>query len=103
MLNAPPPPNSLITRMSEFFRVTFFLICITEVGNSPDVCSDIYGGEDEWSEPEARNQRDYMTGLQRAGRTIDFMLTVHSHGEYILMPYGYTLEDARNYDDLVSY
>ena len=79
------------------------MLNLTEVGNSPDPCSDTYGGDDEWSEPEARNQRDYMTGLQGAGRSFDFMLTVHSHGEYILLPYGYTIDSPRNEDELVTY
>ena len=35
---------------------------------------DICRREDECCEQESRNQRDHMTGLQRAGRIIDFML-----------------------------
>lgn len=58
-----------------------------EVGASSSACSDTYKGASAFSEPETQALRDLMHSL--TGRA-KFYLTLHSYGNYLLYPWGYT-------------
>lgn len=58
-----------------------------EEGASPDPCSQTYAGPKAFSEPETVIVRDIIHSLQ--GRGIMY-LTIHTCGNYILYPWGWT-------------
>lgn len=58
-----------------------------EDGASPDPCDDTYFGEKPFSEPETQVVRDIM--ISYADR-MKWYLSLHSYGNYILLPYGHT-------------
>lgn len=57
------------------------------VGASKDPCSDTYRGEKAFSEYEAEAIRDVLKHFQKQAK---FYLTLHSYGNYLLYPWGYT-------------
>lgn len=65
---------------------------------STDCCTEIYGGTQTLSEPEAQAVT-YFVG----SRIEDFLcfLTIHSYGQLLLVPYGNPNYTAPNYDELV--
>ncbi|XP_017027305.1 carboxypeptidase B1 [Drosophila kikkawai] len=58
-----------------------------EVGASSYSCSDTFKGETAFSEPETQILRDLLLDLTGRGK---FYLTLHSYGNYLLYPWGYT-------------
>uniref|UniRef100_A0A182JA42 Peptidase M14 domain-containing protein n=1 Tax=Anopheles atroparvus TaxID=41427 RepID=A0A182JA42_ANOAO len=58
-----------------------------EVGASDKPCSDTYHGEHAFSEPETQAIRNEL--LQLKGRC-KFYLSLHTYGEYLLYPWGWT-------------
>ncbi|KAI8121307.1 hypothetical protein FF38_05968 [Lucilia cuprina] len=58
-----------------------------EVGASSLSCSDTFKGTTAFSEPETQVLRDLMRSL--TGRA-KMYLTLHSYGNYLLYPWGYT-------------
>lgn len=58
-----------------------------EVGASSMSCSDTFKGTTAFSEPETQVLRDLMRSL--TGRA-KMYLTLHSYGNYLLYPWGYT-------------
>lgn len=58
-----------------------------EVGASSLSCADTFKGQTAFSEPETQVLRDLMLSL--SGRA-KFYLTLHSYGNYLLYPWGYT-------------
>ncbi|KAM7357130.1 carboxypeptidase B1 [Cochliomyia hominivorax] len=58
-----------------------------EVGASSLSCSDTFKGTSAFSEPETQVLRDLMHSL--TGRA-KMYLTLHSYGNYLLYPWGYT-------------
>ncbi|GJQ71040.1 hypothetical protein Trydic_g950 [Trypoxylus dichotomus] len=56
------------------------------VGASSNECSDTFAGTTPFSESETRAFRDYALNIEN----IDLYLAVHSYGQYILYPWGYT-------------
>uniref|UniRef100_A0A4W4GXU5 Peptidase M14 domain-containing protein n=1 Tax=Electrophorus electricus TaxID=8005 RepID=A0A4W4GXU5_ELEEL len=68
------------------------------VGISRNCCSDIYSGERALSEPEAKAVTDFLSANRN---NILCFLTIHSHGQLILVPYGYPDIIPPNYDELV--
>ncbi|KAH8257211.1 hypothetical protein KR038_005831 [Drosophila bunnanda] len=58
-----------------------------EVGASSYSCSDTFKGETAFSEPETQIIRDLLLGLSGRGK---FYLTLHSYGNYLLYPWGWT-------------
>ncbi|XP_025076451.1 carboxypeptidase B-like isoform X2 [Pomacea canaliculata] len=56
-----------------------------DVGGSREPCSDVFSGNIAFSEPEARNMRDWLQ--RNKGRAAAY-LTLHSYGQYVLYPYG---------------
>ncbi|XP_052893149.1 carboxypeptidase B-like [Anopheles moucheti] len=60
-----------------------------EVGASDAPCAETYHGERSFSEPETRAIRDELLRLK--GRC-KFYLSLHTYGEYLLYPWGWTSE-----------
>lgn len=58
-----------------------------EEGASSNPCSDTYAGPYAFSEPEAVVVRDLMHSLSDRGI---MYLTIHSYGNYLLYPWGWT-------------
>ncbi|XP_036336959.1 carboxypeptidase B-like [Rhagoletis pomonella] len=58
-----------------------------EVGASSYTCADTFKGKTAFSEPETQALRDLMHTL--TGRAT-FYLTLHSYGNYLLYPWGWT-------------
>ncbi|XP_035910107.1 carboxypeptidase B-like [Anopheles stephensi] len=58
-----------------------------EVGASDAPCAETYHGEKSFSEPETRAIRDELLRLK--GRC-KFYLSLHTYGEYLLYPWGWT-------------
>uniref|UniRef100_A0A4W4GX89 Peptidase M14 domain-containing protein n=1 Tax=Electrophorus electricus TaxID=8005 RepID=A0A4W4GX89_ELEEL len=69
------------------------------VGISRNCCSDIYSGERALSEPEAKAVTDFLSANRN---NILCFLTIHSHGQLILVPYGYPDIIPPNYDELMQ-
>lgn len=58
-----------------------------EVGASAYECTDTFRGTTSFSEPETIVVR---TILESLAETCTFYLTLHSYGNYLLYPWGYT-------------
>ncbi|XP_001654133.2 carboxypeptidase B [Aedes aegypti] len=58
-----------------------------EVGASTQACADTFRGETAFSEPETRAVRDAVMKLKGSCK---FYLSLHSYGNYILYPWGWT-------------
>lgn len=58
-----------------------------EVGASNQGCADTYRGDTAFSEPETRAVRDAVIKLKGSCK---FYLSLHSYGNYILYPWGWT-------------
>ncbi|ALC43322.1 CG8560, partial [Drosophila busckii] len=73
-----------------------------EVGASSIACADTYKGSTAFSEPETQTVRDLLLELKGRGK---FYLTLHSYGNYLLYPWGYTSDlpaDWRNIDEVAK-
>ncbi|XP_017100162.2 carboxypeptidase B1 [Drosophila bipectinata] len=68
-----------------------------EEGASSNPCSDTYAGPNAFSEPEAVVVRDLMHSLSDRGI---MYLTIHSYGNYLLYPWGWTSDLPDNWEDL---
>ncbi|XP_017009396.2 carboxypeptidase B1 [Drosophila takahashii] len=68
-------------------------------GSSSDPCEDIYRGESPFDQPESQVLRDVM--LHYRGR-LNFYLSLHSYGNYFLLPWGYTSDFPDHYQDMMS-
>jgi murein tripeptide amidase MpaA len=68
-----------------------------EGGSSNDKCRGTYHGPEAFSEIENRNVRDFLISTKDK---LVFYNTVHSYGELILLPWGYTDEPPENYDEM---
>ena len=68
-----------------------------ETGASSNECSDIFAGPYPFSEPETAALRDFA--LEYKGN-IHLYLAVHSFGQYILYPWGYTSALPENAPEL---
>ncbi|KAJ6634660.1 Carboxypeptidase B [Pseudolycoriella hygida] len=58
-----------------------------EIGASSNPCSETFRGENAFSETEAIALRDLMRSISRDCK---FYLSLHSYGQYMLYPWGYT-------------
>ncbi|KAH8380301.1 hypothetical protein KR009_009830 [Drosophila setifemur] len=58
-----------------------------EVGASSSSCADTFKGETAFSEPETQLLRDQLLAHRENGK---MYLTLHSYGNYLLYPWGYT-------------
>ncbi|XP_030380076.1 carboxypeptidase B-like [Scaptodrosophila lebanonensis] len=68
-----------------------------EVGASTLSCADTYRGQSAFSEPETQIVRDLLLSLTGRGK---FYLTLHSYGNYLLYPWGWTSELPSSWTDL---
>ncbi|KAH8270583.1 hypothetical protein KR018_012049 [Drosophila ironensis] len=68
-----------------------------EVGASSYSCSDTYKGDSAFSEPETQLVRDLLLELSGRGT---FYLTLHSYGNYLLYPWGYTSDLPSTWRDI---
>jgi len=64
-------------------------------GTSPDQCSQIYKGPEAFSEIEMKNQKEFIES-----HDIFIYLTIHSYGQYWLIPWSYTTDLPPNFDEL---
>lgn len=68
-----------------------------EGGSSSNPCSDLYAGPSAGSEIETQNVMNYFL---RYKANIDFYLSFHSFGQYMLFPFGFEgAEKSDNYYD----
>jgi len=74
----------------------YFLIA----GGSSDLpCDDTYHGASGFSEPETKAMSNFFTTI--ASRTV-FFLSIHSYGQYVLLPYGYANDRYADYEEYVK-
>ncbi|XP_078035045.1 carboxypeptidase B [Augochlora pura] len=66
-------------------------------GASSNPCSDTYAGPKPFSEQENRNLRDFINARKQ---NIKAYITLHSYGQYILYPWGYTHQVPANEAEL---
>ncbi|XP_051866624.1 carboxypeptidase O-like [Pristis pectinata] len=69
------------------------------VGASRNCCLDIYCGSASESEPETQAVADF---LRRHAPDVLCYLTIHSYGQLILTPYGYTNSTSSNHEELMN-
>jgi hypothetical protein len=66
--------------------------------DSSDPCSNTFAGFSAMSEPETRNQAEFM--LKRSWK---LFLTMHSYSQLMMCPWGYTSDEPPpNYKDMMS-
>ncbi len=75
------------------------MMTFAEAGTSDYPCSEIYTGEQPFSEPETLAVSNWL--LANNDDLLVYM-TLHSYGQFILTPWGYGSELPDDYDDLVS-
>ncbi|KAH8398785.1 hypothetical protein KR222_003921 [Zaprionus bogoriensis] len=68
-------------------------------GSSSDPAEDIYRGEHPFDQPESQVVRDVL--LHYSGR-LTFYLSLHSYGNYLLLPWGYAGTFPENYYDMME-
>ncbi|XP_062551929.1 zinc carboxypeptidase-like [Armigeres subalbatus] len=69
-------------------------------GTSNNPCSDVYAGEYPESEIEVKTISNYVRSI---ADKLKLYLTVHSRGQYVLVPFGYTNAPyPSNYNDLMQ-
>ncbi|XP_014243896.1 carboxypeptidase B-like [Cimex lectularius] len=66
------------------------------IGTSKLPCEEIFGGNGPFSEYESRALRDYAAKLPN----LRLYLTMHSYGNFLIFPWGWTYERPADYDDL---
>uniref|UniRef100_A0A0N5AUE8 Peptidase_M14 domain-containing protein n=1 Tax=Syphacia muris TaxID=451379 RepID=A0A0N5AUE8_9BILA len=70
-----------------------------EVGVSKNPCSGIYAGPEAFSEVEIVGVRDFINEkIQR----LQAYISLHSYGQVILAPWGFTTQKPENYEDQVG-
>ena len=68
-------------------------------GASENPCSNIYQGSSAMSEKEVQNLDRFLKSQQR--RLAGF-LDVHNYSQMWMIPWGFTQENIKDYDELVS-
>lgn len=66
------------------------------VGASDNSCSDTYMGPKPFSEPETAA----LSKAMRAVKNMKLMVSLHSYGQTLLYPWGFTAEPPSNIEDL---
>jgi len=60
-------------------------------GSSAEPGHQFFRGPSAWSTPEARRIRDFVRSRVIGGnQQLRLALTIHSHGEFVMYPFGYT-------------
>ena len=67
------------------------------VGSTNVSCSPTYHGQEAFSETELQAVRDHVLGL---GGDVVYSLSLHSYGQLIMYPYGYTADLPEDAEDL---
>ncbi|EDV97051.1 carboxypeptidase B [Drosophila grimshawi] len=68
-------------------------------GSSPDPAEEIYRGEHAFDQPESQVVRDIL--LHYSDR-LTFYLSLHSYGNFFLLPWGHTSDLPKNYNDMME-
>ncbi|XP_034109449.1 carboxypeptidase B [Drosophila albomicans] len=68
-------------------------------GSSADPAEEIYRGEYAFDQPESQVVRDVL--LHYSDR-LHFYLSLHSYGNYLLLPWGHTSDFPANYYDMLE-
>lgn len=68
------------------------------IGASPSPCSDVYYGANAFSEPETKALSDAMTAVEN----LKLVLSLHSYGQKMLYPWGWTATPPENVNNLIS-
>lgn len=68
-----------------------------EVGSSDNSCAEDYHGRSAFSEKESQVSRDIMQSLKG---NCKFFLSLHSYGNYLLYPWGYSNDLPVNWKDM---
>ena len=72
-----------------------------EGGSSDDECDyQLYHGKSGFSEPESRNVRDFIL---KNKEHIKYFQSLHSYGQTVILPWGYTEEHPDNYDKMLEF
>ncbi|XP_003699796.2 carboxypeptidase B [Megachile rotundata] len=66
-------------------------------GASSNPCSETYAGPKPFSEPETQNMKNFVLTLKGV---VKAYVTMHSYGQYILYPWGYTSKLPANEPEL---
>ncbi|XP_046643400.1 carboxypeptidase B-like [Daphnia pulicaria] len=69
------------------------------LGTSTNPCSDIYKGTKAFSEPETNATSNFILGK---ANQIKLYLTLHSYGQYALIPWGYDVAYPPDYNDMLA-
>ncbi|EFX75496.1 hypothetical protein DAPPUDRAFT_306706 [Daphnia pulex] len=69
------------------------------LGTSTDPCSEIYKGTKAFSEPETNATSNFILGK---ANHIKLYLTLHSYGQYALIPWGYNVSYPPDYNDMFA-
>lgn len=91
-----PCPLSVLNWDPDAFFCVF--LCIPGIGASKN-CQDLtFCGTGPVSEPETKAVASF---IEKKKEDIVCFLTIHSYGQLILLPYGYTKNKASNHEELV--
>ncbi|KAI9553883.1 hypothetical protein GHT06_019153 [Daphnia sinensis] len=69
------------------------------LGTSTDPCADIYRGPKAFSEPETLATSNFISSKKNQ---INLYVTLHSYGQYALLPYGYDVVYPPDYNDILA-
>ncbi|KAI9553884.1 hypothetical protein GHT06_019154 [Daphnia sinensis] len=69
------------------------------MGASTNPCDETYRGPKAFSEPETLATSNFITGKSSQ---IKLYLTLHSYGQYALVPYGYDVVYPSDYNELLA-
>ena len=67
--------------------------------NTSAQCNNDFGGPRPFSAPETRSVARFLT---RRKSSITSYLSLHSYGQLILIPWGYTKRLPADFDDMVT-
>lgn len=85
------PPNSYGVDLNRNYSYQWGL----DIGSSPEPCNLTYRGSAPFSEPEAQAVRDLVRQEH-----FDVLLSLHSYGDTVLYPWGYTYHPAPDAENL---
>ena len=71
---------------------------ISEYGASDDKCSDTFKGNSAFSEAESFTLSSFIYSIRDS---LKLYISLHSHGQYWLTPWGYTKRFPEDYSDMV--
>jgi len=105
-IGADPNRNFDFHHLGNFSYFNLFLQCqilygiLEPPGASDNPCSNAYGGAYPFSEPECASMGNMIDEL--SDRLV-FYLSLHSSGQYILIPFGNSSDRIPDYDEYVIY